>query len=334
MDCKDFVDQLSAYIDSELTADERRHVASHLDDCPSCRAQLAALKDTVSMVHGLGELDVPTDVSHALRQIAEDGSSDPAPARRWLAMPRLRYLVATGAVAAIALVSVLALIDMGGMNNQTSVEQASDKAEGKSKYDTFSERSLAPEERGKSPGGVEQHYQDATAKDLTNGTAKRHAITPYASSEASSAMQKSDELLSRGLPDSTNQSWPMVLTSKKDYDPTSAEALLDDIHKKTDGIYSVKDASDKRAQILDALIKKVTAQGGDGELLRSPINALLDRTKRAALPVYLEKATFKKQDCLLIIIKWGFGSEASDLYKTSLYVTDLSGWNIIHYASR
>ncbi|MBE0447260.1 MAG: zf-HC2 domain-containing protein [Actinobacteria bacterium] len=326
MNCEGTVDLLSAYIDDELAAEERQHVASHLGDCPNCQAQLTKLKNAVELVRGLDDLDVPAGVERALRQIVEDKPTGTSLAKRWLAMPKLRYLVATGAVAAIALVSLFSLTDTGKLDDKVAVKRAPSKYESK------------PGQGG--PTDEYTYSQEMKEKNALldhtvgpKGLAETHGATDY-SGAAGSGQEEAYRHYEKALSTSVDEPWPTVLISRKDYDAASAGVLLDDIHKKTDGLYSVKDAGDRRVQTVNALLEKVTEQGGEGELLRDPINALLDRIKHAALPVYLEKAKFKKQDCWLIIIKWGLGDDKSVLRKTSLYVTDLSGWNIIHSASR
>jgi anti-sigma factor RsiW len=50
---------LSAYMDNRLAPVERLQVATHLSDCPSCRAQLASLQSTVLLLHELPVVPAP-----------------------------------------------------------------------------------------------------------------------------------------------------------------------------------------------------------------------------------------------------------------------------------
>ncbi|MHB8842579.1 MAG: anti-sigma factor family protein, partial [Candidatus Aquicultor sp.] len=321
MECKEIVDLLTEYIDGELSETERRVVDGHLKDCPECRAQFTAIKSAVSMVKGIDTLEVPAELSRALRQIAQDASkaARPASQRRGFTLPKLQYLVASTAVAAVALIVLLTQIDFGSLEKNAAMDRAAQK-------------SMAPAVRQQLPT-ANQTFEDAghdvdsagsRAQDSVNGS------TTYGNATAKSAPEN-DKLPSRSLPGTTNGDWPKVVVSNKAYSAESASDLLDDIRKKTDGLYTVKDAQAKRSAVMSTLLKRITASGGKGEMLRSPINSLLDETKRAALPVYLERAKFDKQECMLIIIRWGFGGDKNSLYKASLYVTDLSGWSIIHY---
>ena len=84
-------EELSAYLDGELTTMELPMVVDHLDSCPDCRAELADLDRSRTAVRALPGLEIPTflDVERAVRERR----------RRRLAWPA----VAAGGVAAAAL---------------------------------------------------------------------------------------------------------------------------------------------------------------------------------------------------------------------------------------
>jgi len=328
--CDDVQKLLSAYIDNELAGDERRWVGAHLDGCAECRATVTALQDAIAAVKSLDDFEVPPELADSLRQI-EPGKRDRAiaPAKRWWESPRVAVFVATGAVAAIALVSLLALGDINIAGNRGATQKAISPAEDTAMPEQSAPAGEAQDFASKS----EAHDIDST--ELEAGDGREGALGYGAKSPRDGAVK--DELLLRGLPDDKDGSadaWPKILASNKNYTPASIETLADEIHDSSNGLYTVKDAGEKRAAFVDAIVKEVSAQGGEGEKTRSPLNAILDRTKRAALPIYVEKAKYENKACLVIAIKWGFGGDDSRLYKTSLYVTNLSGWTIFHYTSK
>lgn len=336
MNCNEITDLLSAYIDDELRADDHQRVADHLGGCADCGAKLDAMRGAVSLVRGLGELDVPADVAHALRHIAEDAEdaedapAERSPVMRLLASPRLRYVATIGAVAAVVLVSVLSLSNIRPLSQESTVDQAAN---------TAAEESKQTGRTGKQSGTPDNDMLlDAGAQQSSEELKLKRDISSYGNysygEEASRAKEAGPPAAKMMAPFQDSESWPRVVASKKDYDVASSEILLGYVHENTGGVYTVKDARDKREQIINILIEKVTAQGDNGEQLRGPIGALLDQTAQAALPVYIEKATFKKQDCLLIAIRWGLGDNKSALNKTSLYITDLSGRNVINHISK
>lgn len=327
--CEDVQELLSAYIDRELAGDEHRRVGAHLDACTECRATVSALQDAIAALGGLDDLEVPPELAGNLRRIEPGKRSRAiAPAKRWWASPRVAVFVATGAVAAIALVSVLTLGDIDITGNRSATQKTTSRAQDT----TMPEQSV--------PAGEAQDFatkSDAREADIAAKSGSDTDETLGYSAKAPQDGTVKDELLTRGLPDDKSagaETWPKILASNKNYSTASIEKLVGEIHGSSNGLYTVKDAGEKRVAFVDKIVKEVSAQGGEGEKTRSPLNAILDRTKRAALPIYVEKAKYENKACLVIAIKWGFGGGDSRLYKTSLYVTNLSGWTIFHYTSK
>jgi uncharacterized membrane protein YgcG len=91
---------LSAYLDGEVTAQERARVASHLATCASCRESLQSLRDTVTLVKALPRMPVP----RAFTLTEEMVGLRPTRARTpWIAV----YLRGMSAVAALLLIVLL-----------------------------------------------------------------------------------------------------------------------------------------------------------------------------------------------------------------------------------
>jgi len=109
---------LSAYLDGELSADERARLEAQLAADPVLRAELDALRHTVALVRALPAVSVPRNFILA-REIA----ARPRPARQ--ARPRLAwaapFLTAATAVASLLFVVVLAGdLLLLGMGNRAS----------------------------------------------------------------------------------------------------------------------------------------------------------------------------------------------------------------------
>src|SRR5262245_42628624 len=77
--------QLSAYLDDAVSPGERTAVAAHLDTCADCRARLAELRATASLMHALPDL-VPS------RRLAPRLGTVPV----WLAPLRTLTTLASG----------------------------------------------------------------------------------------------------------------------------------------------------------------------------------------------------------------------------------------------
>jgi anti-sigma factor RsiW len=100
--------QLSAYLDDALSAVERSTVAAHLDTCADCRARLAELRATASLIRSLPELS-PS------RRLVPRVSAVPA----WLAPLRTLTTMASGVSAFLFIASAL-LANVGTLATSTS----------------------------------------------------------------------------------------------------------------------------------------------------------------------------------------------------------------------
>lgn len=88
--------QLSAYLDGELTPEEAAGVRAHLDSCEPCRAELASLRATKSLLGRLPQPALPAGFAAGLWSRIER----PAP-RRWLWWPRPAMALAAAALAVV-----------------------------------------------------------------------------------------------------------------------------------------------------------------------------------------------------------------------------------------
>ena len=100
--CEDVIEQLSAYLDSELTAEESEAVRAHVAACERCRAELKALDRTVHAVADLPRLRAPSGLRDQV--MAKLDRTAPAEARH----PRWRMY--WGAAAAVAFAVVIMLL--------------------------------------------------------------------------------------------------------------------------------------------------------------------------------------------------------------------------------
>jgi anti-sigma factor RsiW len=80
--CRQLLEQVSRYIDGDLTAAERRSVSRHLRACPCCQSMADSLQHAVELCHKAGASRLPAQVrARARARIATLLSSGPAPAR-------------------------------------------------------------------------------------------------------------------------------------------------------------------------------------------------------------------------------------------------------------
>ncbi len=81
--CRKLLEEVSRYLDGDLTAAERRKVGQHLQRCPCCQHMAASLKHTVEACHKAGSARLPADVrTRARARIATLLASGPTPPGR------------------------------------------------------------------------------------------------------------------------------------------------------------------------------------------------------------------------------------------------------------
>ena len=69
--CRQFVEDVTAYLDGSLPDDMVAVIEHHLADCPHCREYLEQMRETIAGTHVLGDRDVdamPADVRERLMQ--------------------------------------------------------------------------------------------------------------------------------------------------------------------------------------------------------------------------------------------------------------------------
>lgn len=93
-----FEELISASLQGELTADERRRLDAHLDGCASCRATLAAFSDQRRIMTGLRHVPVPRDLGARVRAGIEQDTSG----RPWWKRPPAIFAGVGGGLAVVA----------------------------------------------------------------------------------------------------------------------------------------------------------------------------------------------------------------------------------------
>jgi anti-sigma factor RsiW len=60
--CEAFEPWLSAWVDGELSRGERARVGAHLQRCPKCRAEIASLRVTQTLLRAMPQRTMPADI--------------------------------------------------------------------------------------------------------------------------------------------------------------------------------------------------------------------------------------------------------------------------------
>jgi hypothetical protein len=73
MACEEFEEDLSAWIDGELTRAEQARLVAHLESCPHCRETLSEFKQTSALVRGLATPRAPASVTDPALRLVRSG---------------------------------------------------------------------------------------------------------------------------------------------------------------------------------------------------------------------------------------------------------------------
>jgi anti-sigma factor (TIGR02949 family) len=69
--CKDFLHELSDYLDESLDKDERTKLEKHVAECPNCWVISDTTKKTIQIFKGMDPYPVPEDVRARLMAALE-----------------------------------------------------------------------------------------------------------------------------------------------------------------------------------------------------------------------------------------------------------------------
>lgn len=64
--CKQFLEELSDYLDEKLDADVRKKLEQHINDCPNCWVICDTTKKTIQIYRGMDPYPMPPDVHSRL----------------------------------------------------------------------------------------------------------------------------------------------------------------------------------------------------------------------------------------------------------------------------
>lgn len=67
--CLALLEQLSRYIDDEMTAKQRRAIDVHCRDCTRCRRMIAGLRQTIALCRQAGSTPVPARTRETARRL-------------------------------------------------------------------------------------------------------------------------------------------------------------------------------------------------------------------------------------------------------------------------
>jgi len=69
--CKDFLHELSDYLDENLDAEVRAKLEKHITECPNCWVIADTTRKTIKIYKGMEPYNIPSDVESRLMKALE-----------------------------------------------------------------------------------------------------------------------------------------------------------------------------------------------------------------------------------------------------------------------
>ena len=69
--CKDFLKELSEYLDESLDAEVRAELETHITECPNCWVIADTTRKTIKIYKGMDPYPIPSDVESRLMRALE-----------------------------------------------------------------------------------------------------------------------------------------------------------------------------------------------------------------------------------------------------------------------
>jgi anti-sigma factor (TIGR02949 family) len=69
--CKEFLDELTDYLDANVDVELRQRIEAHINECPNCFVILDTTKRTIQVYKGLQAQPLPEDVQARLMKAVE-----------------------------------------------------------------------------------------------------------------------------------------------------------------------------------------------------------------------------------------------------------------------
>lgn len=122
MDCKNFEEFGSLYIDRMLTEEEMKQFKTHLENCEECTVKLKNLQLIVESINEIDEVELPDNFTASLREKLESIEQKPqTPKNKWLNW-KTYGVIAAGLVLTVTTVSLLNQNNFGMMKSADMAE--------------------------------------------------------------------------------------------------------------------------------------------------------------------------------------------------------------------
>lgn len=176
MNHDEYKEQLSAFLDSELTDAERDDVLAHLETCEACRTYLAELTALRDALGDMEDVDVPGGFADGvMARLHEESAPRKAKKRSpW------RGVATLAACAAVVVLAISNMPRMGGSSGSTNSAPAAGASSSSIQSSSFAATTAATTADSAAPEEAEEgmDYDYATELMMTPAAAPEAAETP------------------------------------------------------------------------------------------------------------------------------------------------------------
>lgn len=195
MDCSDINEKLSAYIDDELSAEERAAVGEHIKTCSRCGLALEELKKTVAHTRNIEEVEPPPWLANKImQQVREEAEQEKGIIRKLFFPLRIKIPIQVAATLAVCVVAFIVFksIEPEMKYTETPLEEEfiarqehDEEVPSDDMYSTMPAK--RPEGRGTAPGPVTRYeVSPPDTSDLSDQNLRERMFSERSRAEAPS----------------------------------------------------------------------------------------------------------------------------------------------------
>ena len=265
MKCKEIKSLLSAYLDDEVSRDEKQAIKLHLEECKDCSELLLQLKETKSLLSEIAEEPIPREVAEkvkaGIREAERAKKTEPSKdiQESFWSRKALGYIFAFAGVLVVLIVVLIPLRGALFFSTEPAVKLAPTSPPRESKS-LESQKGAAPQAEKREAEGQ---------------------VAPHA-----------DSLVAGGG----------VQVSDTNYDKRKVNELLDS-YERTEEQTAKTDtfSADRRDVMISSMLTEAQGLKLDAHHLDQCFGVLVSHNE-SILPVYAEKTRFEGKDVWIVIV--------------------------------
>jgi hypothetical protein len=209
MDCSDINEKLSAYIDNELSAEERAAVGKHIKTCSRCGPAFEELKKTIAHTRNIEEVEPPPWLTNKIMaQVREEAGQEKGIVRKLFYPLRIKIPIQAAATLAVCVFAFIVFKSIEPVVKYTEMPQ---------------EEELIVQQEHDEEVPADDMYSAMPAKRLEGRITPPEPVTEYEVSSPDTSDLSDQKLRERMMADRPHAEAPSAGRIKKKTYPESKE---------------------------------------------------------------------------------------------------------------